>query len=173
MLLSRAVISSGPQTLGLIFCSFRSAENFSVLVIDLHIKRKIANKLASVFTPSLMIVLITFTTFWLGPSSIADRITIGITAFLAIVTQFSQSRAELPPISYISVSLLIAPDPELTHRQAIDVWNLVCIAFVSFQILQATMVQFLQQEEEGGGGVEESGTESRRWTGGQAGEELV
>lgn len=63
--------------------------------------------MASVYTPSLMIVLITFTTFWLGPSSIADRITIGITAFLAIVTQFSQSRAELPPVSYISVSRLI------------------------------------------------------------------
>lgn len=127
-----------------------------------------------------MIVLITFTTFWLGPSSIADRITIGITAFLAIVTQFSQSRAELPPISYISVSRLIVPDAGLTHRQAIDVWNLVCIAFVSFQILQATMVQFLKQEEAGGGAEEsgeESGTEAEprtgRWTGGEAGHELV
>lgn len=78
---------------------------FSTLVIDVNMKRDIGNKLAGVFTPSLMIVLITFTTFWLGPHSIADRVTIGITAFLAIVTQFSAARAELPPISYISVSL--------------------------------------------------------------------
>lgn len=114
-------------------------------------KRKIANKLASVYTPSLVIVLITFTTFWLGPASIADRITIGITAFLAIVTQFSQSRDELPPVSYMSVSPLIChvTGAPATHvsvlDQGMDVWNLVCMVFVSSQILQATLVHFLNE----------------------------
>lgn len=81
-----------------------NAGNYSALIIELKLKRDIANKLAGVFTPSLLIVLITFTSFWLGPASIADRVSIGITGFLAVVTQFAQARAQLPPISYVSVS---------------------------------------------------------------------
>lgn len=70
----------------------------------MSLKRRIANKLAGVFTPSLLIVLITFTTYWLGPGSISDRVTIGITAFLAIIQSFASARSLLPPISYVSVS---------------------------------------------------------------------
>ena len=80
------------------------AGKYSSLVIILRLKRDLANKIAGVFTPSLLIVMITFTSFWLGPGSISDRITIGITAFLAVVTQFADVRKELPPISYVSVS---------------------------------------------------------------------
>ena len=72
--------------------------------MTLTFRRTIANKLAGVFAPSLIIVLITFSTFWLGPASISDRITVGITALLAVVTQFGNARSELPPISYITVS---------------------------------------------------------------------
>ena len=72
--------------------------------MNLSLKRRIANKLAGVFTPSLLIVLITFTTYWLGPGSISDRVTIGITAFLAIIQSFASARSLLPPISYVSVS---------------------------------------------------------------------
>ena len=156
-------------------------------------KRKIANKIASVFVPTLMIVLITFTTFWLGPSSIADRVTIGITAFLAIVTQFSQSRSDLPPVSYLSVrvihvwpliplqssvSLCLNVYSRNTFLQGVDVWNMVCMIFVSFQLLQATLVHFLNerntstagQESDAAGEVEEgnergSSGSRMRWTG--------
>ena len=69
----------------------------------MSLKRRLANKLAGVFTPSLLIVLITFTTYFLGPGSISDRVTIGITAFLAIIQSFASARSLLPPISYVSV----------------------------------------------------------------------
>lgn len=71
--------------------------------MTLRLRRNVANKLAGVFVPSLLIVVITFTSFWLGPGSVSDRVSIGITAFLAIVTQFAQARVQLPPISYVSV----------------------------------------------------------------------
>ena len=73
----------------------------------MELKRDLANKLAGVFVPSLLIVVITFTTFFLGPASIADRVNIGVTAFLAVVTQFAQVRVQLPPISYITVRTAI------------------------------------------------------------------
>ncbi|KAI1301474.1 Gamma-aminobutyric acid receptor subunit gamma-1 [Halotydeus destructor] len=79
---------------------FRS--NYSALSITVTLQRKISNKLAGVYIPALLIVIITFSTFWLGPHSLPDRVSIGITAFLAIVTMFSQARLQLPPISYVS-----------------------------------------------------------------------
>lgn len=65
-----------------------------------------------------------------------------------------------------------------TFLQGVDVWNMVCMIFVSFQLLQATLVHFLNerntstagQESDAAGEVEEgnergSSGSRMRWTG--------
>ncbi|RWS31820.1 Glycine receptor subunit beta-type 4-like protein [Leptotrombidium deliense] len=74
----------------------------SAVEITLKFERSIANSLAGVYTPTFLIVITTFLTFWFGSGSSSERVTVGMTALLAVVTTFAQTRKELPPISYIS-----------------------------------------------------------------------
>lgn len=81
-------------------------DKFTELVVTLILSRDISNKLAGVYIPTALIVLVCLSTFWYGPGSITDRITVGTTALLALITQFIDTRKYLPPISYISVRML-------------------------------------------------------------------
>ncbi|CAG2161465.1 unnamed protein product [Oppiella nova] len=103
----------------------------------------IANKLVGVYTPSILIVLITFCSFWLGLNTTSERVTIGITALLALVTQFNDARRSLPATSYITVAFCLAFE--------IDRWMIMCMVCVSAQMVQCTLVDFVyhrQQQKE-------------------------
>ncbi|CAG2116804.1 unnamed protein product, partial [Medioppia subpectinata] len=70
-------------------------QTYSTLKVNIKFQRNVANKLVGVYAPSILIVLITFCSFWLGLNSTPERVTIGITALLALVTQFNDARGSL------------------------------------------------------------------------------
>lgn len=74
--------------------------------MTLLLTRNIANKLAGVYFPTFLITFVSFISFWLGPENIADRINLGITAVLAMITQLAQDKNDLPSLSYLTVSNL-------------------------------------------------------------------
>lgn len=90
--------------------------------------RQIANKIAGVYVPTLIQVLTTFLTFWMGLYSTSERVTIGITCLLGLVTSFTDVRSRLPPSSNVSL---------------MDVWMLVCVIFVTLQMIEATLITFI------------------------------
>lgn len=104
------------------------AEPFDVLTIDVTFSRLIANKIAGVYIPTLIQVLTTFLTFWMGLYSTSERVTIGITCLLGLVTYFTDVRSRLPQSSNVSL---------------MDVWMLVCIIFVTLQMIEATFITFI------------------------------
>ncbi|XP_054152442.1 glycine receptor subunit alphaZ1-like [Oppia nitens] len=108
-------------------------ETYSLLKIKIEFQRKIANKLVGIYTPSFIIVLITFCTFWLGITAVSERVTIGITALLALVTQFNEVRQSLPPTSYTT---------------EIDHWMIMCIVMVAAQLVQCTIVDFVYHRQQ-------------------------
>ncbi|RWS15083.1 Glycine receptor subunit beta-type 4-like protein [Dinothrombium tinctorium] len=78
----------------------------SALIVKLKYTRSISNSFSGMYLPTLLTVITTFTTFWFGTGSSSERVTVGMTALLAIVTTFAQTRKELPPVSYVTVGYL-------------------------------------------------------------------
>lgn len=78
------------------------------------------------------VVIIAFTSFWLGLSFLGDRINIGMICLLTILTQFRQSRSHVPPTSIITF---------------LDFWMILCIIMVVVQLLQTTLVYYLYNRE--------------------------
>ena len=101
---------------------------YSVISLKLRIQRTIVSVLVGTIVPSLLIVAISFSSFWLGLDYLGDRINIGMICLLAVLAQFSQTRGNLPPTAYVTF---------------MDYWMILCIFSIVFQLLQTSLVYFV------------------------------
>lgn len=67
-------------------------------------------------------------TFWFGFETTSERVTVGITCLLGLCQTFSEVKASLPPTSNINV---------------MNKWMVTCIMFITAQMIEATIVDFL------------------------------
>ena len=75
--------------------------------------------------PSVLLVVLSWFSFWIDPNVVPARISLGVTCILTMTTQSSGIRQTLPPVSYV---------------KAIDVWMLVCLMFVFGALLEFAFV---------------------------------
>jgi len=73
--------------------------------------------------------------FWLDPTSIPARVSLGVTTLLTMATQISGINASLPPVSY---------------TKAIDVWTGVCLTFVFGALLEFALVNYASRSDRRG-----------------------
>uniref|UniRef100_T1J7X0 Neurotransmitter-gated ion-channel transmembrane domain-containing protein n=1 Tax=Strigamia maritima TaxID=126957 RepID=T1J7X0_STRMM len=92
---------------------------------DFHLRHLILRDMSLVFLPSLLIVIISWISFWLDVSAIAPRISLGLTSLLTLITHFNNAQKNLP-----SVSILMA----------LDVWMCVCIMSVFASMIEYAIV---------------------------------
>ena len=100
---------------------FSSETTFTCLSTNLHLQRNIGYYMAQVFVPSILIVILSWVSFWIHVDAIPARISLGVLTVLTITTQSSGIRSSLPRVSYV---------------KAIDVWNSVCLLFVFSALLE-------------------------------------
>lgn len=100
---------------------FASEATFTCLSTNLHLQRNIGYYMAQVFVPSILIVILSWVSFWIHVDAIPARISLGVLTVLTITTQSSGIRSSLPRVSYV---------------KAIDVWNSVCLLFVFSALLE-------------------------------------
>lgn len=98
-----------------------SEATFTCLSTTLHLQRNIGYYMAQVFVPSILIVILSWVSFWIHVDAIPARISLGVLTVLTITTQSAGIRASLPRVSYI---------------KAIDVWNSACLVFVFTALLE-------------------------------------
>ncbi|CAL1267915.1 unnamed protein product, partial [Larinioides sclopetarius] len=77
--------------------------------------------------------MLSWLSFWLGVDATAGRITLCVTSLLALITQFSSIRRDLPPLSYI-------------HR--VDIWMVTCMCFVFASLLEFTILVYIDKQQE-------------------------
>ncbi|KAG1699838.1 Glycine receptor subunit alphaZ1 [Nymphon striatum] len=99
--------------------------NFSRLNSEITFKRHNGYFMIQTYFPMALIVIISWSTFWLDPSSVAARTTIGVTTLLALVTLTYSAVLVAPPVSYI---------------KAIDIWIGICTLFVFSAFMEFTVV---------------------------------
>ncbi|RWS21233.1 glycine receptor subunit alpha-2-like protein [Leptotrombidium deliense] len=88
------------------------------------------------YLPTVLIVAISWVSFWLDVDAIPARVTLGVTTLLTISSKGAFIQSNLPPVSYV---------------KAIDVWMGACTIFVFTALLEFTVVNYLWRK--GGGGV--------------------
>ncbi|XP_013103747.2 pH-sensitive chloride channel 2 [Stomoxys calcitrans] len=101
------------------------AGNYSSLGFTVHLVREVGYYVMDYFLPSIMIVAISWVSFWLQADQTPARTTLGCTTMLSFITLASSQENNLPKVSYIKVS---------------EVWFLGCTVFIFGSLVEFAFV---------------------------------
>jgi len=77
--------------------------NFSCLVMYFRFERQIGHHLIQTFAPSILVVMLSWFSFWIGLDAIPGRVTLLVTSMLTLVTMFTGLKSDIPPVAYVKV----------------------------------------------------------------------
>lgn len=107
--------------------------DFTCIQVDFNLKRNTGFYMIQIYIPTIMIVLLSWVSFWLSIDAVPARISLGILTVLTMTTQKGAAISSLPRVSYV---------------KAIDVWMAVCLAFVFAALLEFAFVNVMQRRQQ-------------------------
>ncbi|NWX45493.1 GLRA4 protein, partial [Steatornis caripensis] len=107
------------------------AGKFTCIEVKFHLERQMGYYMIQMYIPSLLIVILSWVSFWINMDAAPARVGLGITTVLTMTTQSAGSRASLPKVSYV---------------KAIDIWMAVCLLFVFAALLEYAAVNFVSRQ---------------------------
>lgn len=102
--------------------------NYSSLSFTIVLHRQIGYYLMDYFMPSIMIVAISWVTFWLQADQTAPRVMLGCTTMLTFITLSTNQDKALPKVSY---------------EKASDIWFIACIGFIFMSMVEFAFVNII------------------------------
>ncbi|XP_035826071.1 gluClAc2 [Aplysia californica] len=108
--------------------TYKETGSFSCVRADFILKRDVGFYIIQVYVPSVLIVILSWVSFWLDIEAIPARISLGVLTVLTMTTQSSGARSSLPRVSYV---------------KAIDVWMATCLFFVFASLLEFAYINVL------------------------------
>nr|XP_045622071.1 gamma-aminobutyric acid receptor subunit alpha-2-like [Procambarus clarkii] len=78
----------------------RAAGEFSTLLASFYLQRHMGNFLIQVYGPCMLLVVLSWVSFWLNREATSDRISLGITTVLTMTFLGLEARTDLPKVSY-------------------------------------------------------------------------
>ncbi|KAG7250089.1 hypothetical protein CRUP_006012 [Coryphaenoides rupestris] len=81
-----------------------------------------------VYAPTLLIVVLSWLSFWINPDASAARVPLGILSVLSLSSECTSLASELPKVSYV---------------KAIDVWLITCLLFGFASLVEYAAVQVM------------------------------
>ena len=100
---------------------------YSCLTVDMTFRRQLSYYFITIYIPTLMIVIVSWMSFWLDHKSAPARVALTVTTLLAMSTTTSSINNSLPPVAY---------------TKAIDVWTNLCTIFVFLALLEYALVNY-------------------------------
>eukprot|EP00058_Branchiostoma_floridae_P015481 XP_002600969.1 hypothetical protein BRAFLDRAFT_79167 [Branchiostoma floridae] len=97
------------------------------LSLSFRLKRNIGYFMLQTYMPSVLIVILSWVSFWINPEATAARVALGITTVLTVTTINTSVRASLPKISYV---------------KAIDLYLMGCFVFVFAALIEYAVVNY-------------------------------
>ncbi|RWS02890.1 glycine receptor subunit alpha-2-like protein, partial [Dinothrombium tinctorium] len=113
------------------FDAIAKGANFSYLEVDFVFQRKLSHFFVQVILPTLIIVTVSYSSFWISVDTGSCRFTLTVTTFLSLVAQFAGLKSQLPPVSYIT---------------ALDIWMLACMFAVFAAIIEVTVANYYDEK---------------------------
>jgi Na+/proline symporter len=106
---------------------------FAVLTAVFRLKRQVGFYILQSYIPSILIVSLSWVSFWVNKDAVPARITLGVTTVLTMTTQLSSSRSNSMKVSY---------------PKALDVWYAFCMIMVFASLLEYAVVNVMSRNEE-------------------------
>lgn len=99
--------------------------NYSSISFSFNVVRLTGFYILEYFLPSIMIVAISWVSFWLQADQTAPRAMLGATSMLSFITLSTAQNKILPKVSYI---------------KALEIWSMVCNAFIFGSLVEFAFV---------------------------------
>ena len=107
-------------------------EKEDMVYMAIKLKRKVVTELVTTYFPTILLLLITFTTIFFDQDLFGDAIAVNLTIMLVMTTIFTSKIEELPPTSDMKmidgwlIFCLVVPFLEVLLRTAIECLNCSC-----------------------------------------------
>ncbi|XP_028408037.1 glycine receptor subunit alpha-4-like [Dendronephthya gigantea] len=83
--------------------------DYSGVIIELHLKRRFLYYIIQMYLPAVMVVMLSWVSFWVDSDSVPARVALGITTVLAMTTLMFGVQSALPKVPYMkAVDLFLA-----------------------------------------------------------------
>ncbi|KAI3388761.1 hypothetical protein SNEBB_001456 [Seison nebaliae] len=101
--------------------------DYERLSLSFKLKRRIGYFLFQTYVPSILVVMLSWVSFWINHEATSARVALGITTVLTMTTISTGVRSSLPRISYV---------------KAIDIYQVMCFVFVFAALLEYATVNY-------------------------------
>ncbi|PSN54233.1 Gamma-aminobutyric acid receptor subunit beta-like protein [Blattella germanica] len=101
--------------------------NYQRLSLSFKLQRNIGYFVFQTYLPSILIVMLSWVSFWINHEATSARVALGITTVLTMTTISTGVRSSLPRISYV---------------KAIDIYLVMCFVFVFAALLEYAAVNY-------------------------------
>ncbi|KAK7098022.1 hypothetical protein V1264_004913 [Littorina saxatilis] len=122
-------MDQGIETSG---CTDDFDSHFACVKATFRLQRHLGYFLVHVYLPTVLVVILSWVSFWIDGGAVPARITIGVMSILTMATQSSTVQSVLPRVSYV---------------KAIDVWMATCMSFVFAALLEFAYVNVLSRRK--------------------------
>lgn len=109
-----------------------TAGSFPCLSITFVLRRDIGFFIIQVYVPSMLIVILSWVSFWINIDASPARVSLGLLTVLTTTTMSGGARESLPRVSYI---------------KAIDVWMIMCLLFVFASLIEYAIVNVVARRQ--------------------------
>ena len=103
-------------------------EEGNLVFMSLKLKRKVATELLTTYLPTVLLLLITYTTVFFDKDLFGDAIAVNLTIMLVMTTIFTSKIEELPPTS---------------DMKMIDLWLIFCLVVPFTEVILRTVIESL------------------------------
>ena len=98
----------------------------NMVYMAIKLKRKVVTELVTTYLPTILLLLITFTTIFFERGLFADAIAVNLTIMLVMTTIFTSKIEELPPTS---------------DMKMIDIWLIFCLIVPFLEVILRTAIE--------------------------------
>ena len=120
-----------PEDIDLTMFSIQNLTLFKqkqLVIMSIVLKRKVATELLTTYLPTILLLLITFTTIFFDKDLFGDVIAVNLTIMLVMTTIFTSKIEELPPTS---------------DMKMIDIWLICCLVIPFLEVILRTTMECL------------------------------
>ncbi|TKS69411.1 Glycine receptor subunit beta [Collichthys lucidus] len=107
---------------------------YTCVEVIFTLRRQVGFYMMGVYAPTLLIVVLSWLSFWINPDASAARVPLGILSVLSLSSESMSLASELPKVSYV---------------KAIDIWLIACLLFGFSSLVEYAVVQPIEISGEG------------------------
>lgn len=106
--------------------------NYSCLAAKFKLHRSVGFHLVQSYIPTILIVIVSWVSFWMDVEHVPGRVALGVTTLLTISSKSAGLSSETPQVSYV---------------KALDIWMGACTAFVFSALIEFTIVNYIWRRD--------------------------